>query len=335
MAINNLTELKEALYNIEMSEAEGHFNENCLRQLSEKFDDKSYLYYNINDDRDIVVISLGKKKYYAYLETTNLVIEKISFIESIFELTESVIQETIKEIKRELTVKQKNAKGFLESISSEKMVDSISVETEKGSVFAKVVNNPGDPLIQVTNINDVLGTTFEFYPGENKYSNDSISLKTKKGIISAKVCDDTNYPSIQVSVNEVLASVIEFDTVEDDFRIHTYSKDKEAPELSLNFGEKDQEHIKLDANLEIIKTVGRFSVVKYYANALYTNDDKENGDPYYGDIYTSPEVVLQWHPNAEILVGYGVHYNETGLILDEAADWYETVDDALEFIEKQ
>lgn len=329
MYLNNLKELKDALYAIQLFEVEGHFNEDIVGQVSLKFDNMSYVTYTIDEDRDIVVITLGKNKYYAYLETNNIVTGKIQNIAFLFELKESDAQEMVKKIKRDLKEKNNKANEFLNSLANEKIVDSISVETEKGKVFAKVVNNPGDPLIQVTNINDALGTTFEFYPGENKYSKDSISLRTKKGIISAKVCDDPNYPSIQVSVNKDLAATVDFDPVENDFRILTYSNGKAEPEMSLNFSEI------MKKNLEIIKTVGRFSVVKYYANALYTNNDKENGVPYYGDIYTDPEAVLMWHPNADILVGYGVHDNETGLILDEADDWYDTVDDALEFIENQ
>ncbi len=89
------------------------------------------------------------------------------------------------------------------------------------------------------------------------------------------------------------------------------------------------------SNVDVIETVGKYQVIKYYADTLYTNNDKENGVPYYGDIYTSRDEVLQNHPNAEVLEGFGVLDTETGYSPDDVDDWYDTVEDVLDFIKEQ
>ena len=89
----------------------------------------------------------------------------------------------------------------------------------------------------------------------------------------------------------------------------------------------------MDKTLTCVATVGNLSVVKYYANVLYSDDEGVEGE-YPGDIYTSMEDVLKDYPGEEILQGYGVHDHSTGYAPDEAEDWYETVEEALAYINK-
>lgn len=91
----------------------------------------------------------------------------------------------------------------------------------------------------------------------------------------------------------------------------------------------------MQKNLEVVKEIGQYKIVKYYADTLYTNDDKENGFPYYGDIYTTKEDVLREHPCSEILEGYGLIDNLTGYHPDDADDWYDSVEEVIDYIEKQ
>lgn len=91
----------------------------------------------------------------------------------------------------------------------------------------------------------------------------------------------------------------------------------------------------MNQNMEIVQEKGKYKIVKYYANTLYTNGDKENGNPYYGDIYLTKEDVLKAHPDAEILEGYGLIDTETNYHPDDADDWYDSVEEVIKYIEKQ
>lgn len=209
MKTTNLTELKEALAMNQQCEVEHHFDQDTLETLSNRIEGMSYTSYTINDDKDIVMISLGTNRYYAYLEANNFVMEKIQDIDSIEELTESFVQEVFAEIKNELEEQKRKANEFL--------------------LYVRY---------QATNSGIDLSTPYSL---SNEKLEQSLLVETKKGKIAAKVCDDPYYPSIQVSVNDELATVVEFDVDQDNFRIHTYSKEKDHPEVSLNFGEENQD----------------------------------------------------------------------------------------------
>jgi hypothetical protein len=51
------------------------------------------------------------------------------------------------------------------------------------------------------------------------------------------------------------------------------------------------------------------------------------------DIYSDREECLQDHPNDEVLEGFGVLDTETGFCTDDSDDWYETEEDAQEYID--
>lgn len=57
---------------------------------------------------------------------------------------------------------------------------------------------------------------------------------------------------------------------------------------------------------------------------LYANED--NG--IYGDIYNTPEEVLEAHPGATVLTGFGIQDTETGFLFDESQDFYTTKEEA-------
>lgn len=59
---------------------------------------------------------------------------------------------------------------------------------------------------------------------------------------------------------------------------------------------------------------------------LFANED--NG--IYGDIYSTVEEVLEEHPGATVLQGYGILDTETGFVVDESEDFYATEAEALE-----
>lgn len=79
---------------------------------------------------------------------------------------------------------------------------------------------------------------------------------------------------------------------------------------------------------EIIKTVDEFSIIKLYANALYT----DNGAPYYGDIYTNKDDLLKEHSGAKIMEGFGVVDNNTESLADDSKDWYDTIEDTFDYL---
>lgn len=81
--------------------------------------------------------------------------------------------------------------------------------------------------------------------------------------------------------------------------------------------------------MEIVKEVGSYNVARYYANGINRADQA----PYYGDIYTSREEVLKKYPDSIVLIGYGVHCLN-GTAHDEALDWYESIEDAVDFIQE-
>lgn len=59
---------------------------------------------------------------------------------------------------------------------------------------------------------------------------------------------------------------------------------------------------------------------------LFANE--ENG--IYGDIESTPEAVLEAHPGATVLKGYGILDEGTGFLVDESEDFYGTEAEALE-----
>lgn len=63
---------------------------------------------------------------------------------------------------------------------------------------------------------------------------------------------------------------------------------------------------------------------------LFANED--NG--IYGDIYSTVEEVLEEHPGATVLQGYGILDEETGFVVDESEDFYATEAEALEDMEE-
>lgn len=64
--------------------------------------------------------------------------------------------------------------------------------------------------------------------------------------------------------------------------------------------------------------------------SLFANED--NG--IYGDIYNTVEEVLEEHPGAVVLHGYGILDTETGFVVDESEDFYATEAEALEDMKK-
>lgn len=59
---------------------------------------------------------------------------------------------------------------------------------------------------------------------------------------------------------------------------------------------------------------------------LFANE--ENG--IYGDIFNTAEDVLEAHPGATVLKGFGILNTETGFLVDESEDFYATEDEAQE-----
>lgn len=86
--------------------------------------------------------------------------------------------------------------------------------------------------------------------------------------------------------------------------------------------------------MEVVKVIGKYSIVKYFADTLYTNNDKENGKAYYGDIYLTKEDVLKNHPEANVLEGFGFVNNDTGCHPDDTPDWFDGVEEVIEYIEE-
>lgn len=83
----------------------------------------------------------------------------------------------------------------------------------------------------------------------------------------------------------------------------------------------------MDKKREVVQEVGNYLVVKTYADTLYTN-----GQPYYGDIYSSEADVLKDHPGAEVMHGFGFVDKETGYQPDDAPDWFDSVEETVEYI---
>lgn len=63
---------------------------------------------------------------------------------------------------------------------------------------------------------------------------------------------------------------------------------------------------------------------------LYANED--NG--IYGDIFNTAEEVLEAHPGATVLTGFGILDTETGFVVDESEDFYVTEAEAQEDMEQ-
>lgn len=90
----------------------------------------------------------------------------------------------------------------------------------------------------------------------------------------------------------------------------------------------------MDCEKEVIQEIGGFHVTKYYANTLYTNGVKENGSPYYGDIYLTKEEVLINHPDAEIREGFGLVDKKTGYHLEDSPDWFDSLEELKTYLEE-
>ena len=90
----------------------------------------------------------------------------------------------------------------------------------------------------------------------------------------------------------------------------------------------------LDKQTEVVQEQGNYLIVRYYADTLYSNGDKENGIPYYGDIYLTKEDVLKDHPEADILEGFGFVDKQTGYQPDDTPDWFDSVAEVIEYIKE-
>lgn len=62
---------------------------------------------------------------------------------------------------------------------------------------------------------------------------------------------------------------------------------------------------------------------------LFANEDHG----IYGDIYNSEEEVLQDHPGATVIKGFGILDEETGYIADDTEDFYFTEAEAQKHME--
>lgn len=66
----------------------------------------------------------------------------------------------------------------------------------------------------------------------------TMAIKTAKGEISAMAVNYDDYPCIRVMVNGYLATVVEFDSDTDNFRVHTYQGNKNGPIASYDFKQR-------------------------------------------------------------------------------------------------
>lgn len=82
---------------------------------------------------------------------------------------------------------------------------------------------------------------------------------------------------------------------------------------------------------EIVKETEKYKIVKLYANVVHS---KENDVQYYKDIYLLKEDVLNEHPQSEVVEGFGIVDVQTGYIPESFLDWFESLDDALFYIEE-
>lgn len=67
--------------------------------------------------------------------------------------------------------------------------------------------------------------------------------------------------------------------------------------------------------------------MKIKIKVLYGN--MPSGQTYIEDIYDSLEDAQREHPHDQIMVGYGIVDKNTGLLLDDTKDWYDTYDSAI------
>lgn len=67
--------------------------------------------------------------------------------------------------------------------------------------------------------------------------------------------------------------------------------------------------------------------MKAKIKVLYGNMPADQ--PYVEDVYDSLEEVQKEHPCEQIMVGYGIMDENTGLLLDGTKDWYDTYDSAI------
>lgn len=77
----------------------------------------------------------------------------------------------------------------------------------------------------------------------------------------------------------------------------------------------------------VIRDLSNVQIIQLFANEIIDEDDENNR--FYGDIYSKPQEVYQHHPNATLLVGYGIIDKSTGYIHEDSLDWYDDMRDVL------
>lgn len=100
----------------------------------------------------------------------------------------------------------------------------------------------------------------------------------------------------------------------------------------------DYDEVLVDEKHEALHEANHFKISLLYADKIYAFDGvtaEDMPDVYgYGDIYDSEEAVKKLHPDAEVMIGFGVYDTSTGILFDESPDWCWSIDDALDFIEE-
>ncbi|ALN97680.1 hypothetical protein Bp8pS_001 [Bacillus phage vB_BpuM-BpSp] len=83
--------------------------------------------------------------------------------------------------------------------------------------------------------------------------------------------------------------------------------------------------------VEVVKSLEKFEIIRLYSDAGL----KENGDPYYQNVYISEDQVREYHPEVELIIsGYGFIDKETGYQPENTPDWFYSTDEVEAFIEK-
>lgn len=111
----------------------------------------------------------------------------------------------------------------------------------------------------------------------------------------------------------------------DDAEILSIETEHMSEELAKQLG---FEHL-TGAKASVLASHKGYDIVQYFANAI--NEGEEH--LLYGDIYSSRSQVMLNHPDAAIMVGYGVIDPFTGFHLEDAPDWFETIADVIYYID--
>lgn len=85
---------------------------------------------------------------------------------------------------------------------------------------------------------------------------------------------------------------------------------------------RSQQHV-------IVREFSKVNIIQLFANEIIDEEDEDNR--FYGDIYSKPQEVYENHPNATLLVGYGILDKSTGYIHEDSADWYDNLLEVLSF----